>query len=154
MYRKGIITASFMLVALAFLAIPVSAQVPPQSTSTKAVSGKHLIKKVKKTVAVKKVKKKQKMQKIQTVAIAGNEFSFLPNEIHVKKGARVRVIFTNTGKYPHNFVINELNVKSKTIKSGKKTNVIFTANKTGSFQFYCSVPGHLDKGMKGTIVVE
>ena len=143
MYKKGIIVASLLLLVLVFSTLSVSAQVKPNSTSTKAVSKKMVIK-----------AKKPVKTKIQTIAVSGNEFSFLPSVIRIKKGARVNVVFTNTGKYPHNFVIDELSVKSAIIKSGKKTNVAFTANKTGSFQFYCSVPTHLDKGMKGTIVVE
>jgi len=86
--------------------------------------------------------------------VGGNEFAFSPNTLTVNKGDTVKVTFTNNGKYPHNFVINELNVKGKTIQPGESDTVSFTADKAGSFEYYCSVDSHKDKGMTGTITVQ
>lgn len=91
---------------------------------------------------------------VKTITVSGNEFSFSPNTIALKKGESVKVIFANTGKYPHNFVINELGVKSNTINAGETTATTFVADKTGSFAFYCSVGTHREKGMVGTLTVE
>lgn len=92
---------------------------------------------------------------IQPVAvkISGSEFSYAPATISAKVGQEVTVTYTNTGKYPHNFVINELGVKSQTIKSGETATFSFTPNKTGTFSFYCSLPNHREQGMVGTISV-
>ncbi|OGG12036.1 hypothetical protein A2Z00_03345 [Candidatus Gottesmanbacteria bacterium RBG_13_45_10] len=92
--------------------------------------------------------------KAKEFKVDGNEFAFAPNTLSVAKGDTVNVTFTNTGKYPHNFVINELNVQSKTVQPGQSDTVTFTANKTGSFQYYCSVDSHKDKGMVGTLTVQ
>lgn len=92
-------------------------------------------------------------EEVKAFAVSGNEFSFVPNVITVKKGERVKVSFTNTGKYPHNFVVDELGVKSETINTGATTDTTFVASKVGSFPFYCSVGTHREKGMVGTITV-
>ena len=90
----------------------------------------------------------------QTVTVVGTEFAFTPSTITVKKGQAVTVTFKNNGQYPHNFTVAELNVKSETVSPGQETTVTFTPDKAGSFTFICSVPGHADRGMKGTLVVQ
>lgn len=91
---------------------------------------------------------------MQEITVEGNEYAFTPSTITVKKSEVVRVNFKNNGKFPHNFSIAELNVKSKTIQSGGEDTVTFTADKIGSFTYICTVPGHADKGMKGTLIVK
>ena len=54
----------------------------------------------------------------------------------------------------HDFVIDELNVKSEIIKSGETGEVEFTPDTIGEFEFYCSVGQHRANGMVGTLIVE
>lgn len=87
-------------------------------------------------------------------AVTGTEFAFAPNTLTVAAGDTVKVTFTNNGTYPHNFTIDALNVKGKTISPGQSDTVTFAATKAGTYQYYCSVPGHKDKGMIGTLTVQ
>ncbi len=89
----------------------------------------------------------------ETVTITGSEFKYDPNTISAQVGQPVTVVYKNIGQYPHNFVINELGVKSPTIGPGQTETFSFTPDKSGTFSFYCSLPGHRDKGMEGTISV-
>jgi plastocyanin len=89
-----------------------------------------------------------------TITVEGNEFKFTPATLTVKKGQQVKVTFKNTGQYPHNFIVDELNVKSNTIQPGQSDTVTFTPSKTGAFTYYCGVDAHEQKGMKGTITVQ
>lgn len=73
-------------------------------------------------------------------------------EIRVKKGDTVRVMATNT-KGMHDFVIDEFGVK-KELPMNEAVTIEFTANKTGEFIYYCSKPGHRDKGQWGKLIVE
>lgn len=88
------------------------------------------------------------------INITGTEFAFTPATITVKKGQPVKVNFTNNGKYPHNWNVTDLNVQTKTIQPGESDSISFTPDKTGSFEFTCTVPGHADRGMKGTLTVQ
>ncbi len=90
----------------------------------------------------------------QEITDQGDEFKFTPATLTVKKGQRVRLTFKNTGQYPHNFTVSDLNVQTKTIKSGEQDMVEFTPDKTGQFSSTCTVDSHADKGMKGTISVQ
>ncbi len=89
----------------------------------------------------------------QTIEVEGGSFYFKPNEIRVKKGQPVTVKLKSVDMM-HDFVIDELNVKSATIPGGQTTSVTFTPNTTGKFEFYCSVGKHRQMGMKGTLIVE
>lgn len=89
---------------------------------------------------------------VKVFTINGSNFKFEPNMISVNKGDKVKIVFKNTGGF-HDFVIDELNVKTKQIGASSEDSVEFTAEKVGSFEFYCSVGNHRTMGMKGTLVV-
>lgn len=89
----------------------------------------------------------------ETIAISGNEFAYDPATFSAKVGQSVTVVYKNTGKYPHDFVIDELGVKSQVINSGEAATFSFVPSKAGSFSFYCSLPNHREKGMSGMILV-
>lgn len=84
--------------------------------------------------------------------ISGKNFSFSPSSFTVRKGDRVRIVFQNTGG-THDLKIDEFGVATKKIGSGIEDVVEFTASKTGSFEYYCSVGSHRAMGMRGTLVV-
>lgn len=86
-------------------------------------------------------------------SVNGNNFSFSPNEIRVKKGDTVQITFVNKSGI-HDFVIDEFSVATKQIGSGKQAVVEFVADKSGTFEFYCSVSNHRAMGMTGSLVVE
>lgn len=90
----------------------------------------------------------------QQITVEGNEFAFNPATLTVKMGQPVTIVFKNTGKYPHNLTIADLNVQTKTIQAGQSDTITFSPSKVGSFTYVCTVPGHADKGMKGTITVQ
>lgn len=88
------------------------------------------------------------------VTVEGNEFAFTPSTIAAKMGDTLKVTFKNTGKYPHNFTVSDLNVKTKTIQPGESDTVEFTVAKAGSFKYICTVDSHADKGMTGILTVK
>lgn len=92
------------------------------------------------------------MGSVKEFTVEGENFKFTPDKIEVKKGDKVKITFKNISGF-HDFVIEGLNVNTKQIKAGEKDSVEFTADKVGSFEFYCSVGSHRSMGMKGTLVV-
>ncbi|KKU55057.1 MAG: Blue (Type 1) copper domain-containing protein [Candidatus Amesbacteria bacterium GW2011_GWA2_47_11] len=90
---------------------------------------------------------------VKVVNIEGGAFYFKPNEIRAKAGETVKIVFTNAGGI-HDFVIDELSVQSTKINDGETTEVVFTPQTPGTFEFYCSVGNHRAMGMKGTLIVE
>jgi plastocyanin len=93
-------------------------------------------------------------EEVLPIAVEGGHFYFKPNEIRVKVGQKVKVTLTSVGGMPHDFVIDELNVRTKQIKDGETDVVEFTPDKPGTYEFYCSVGKHRAMGMKGNLIVE
>lgn len=89
----------------------------------------------------------------KSFTVTGKDFSFAPSQITVKKGDRVKITFVNAGGF-HNLQIDEFNAATKRISGGERTSMEFTADKTGSFDLYCSVDHHRALGMKGRLIVK
>lgn len=94
------------------------------------------------------------MGEAREIKVSGTDFAFTPTSITVKKGEKVKIVFKNNGKFPHNLTVDELRVETKTINPGQTDTVELTADKTGSFTMYCSVDAHRQKGMEGTVVIQ
>ncbi len=86
-------------------------------------------------------------------AVAGSNFAFDTKEIRVKKGDVVTINFTNTAGF-HDWVLDEFNAKTAQLQAGATATVTFTADKTGTFEYYCSVGQHRKMGMVGNLIVE
>jgi len=83
-----------------------------------------------------------------------------------KVGDVVNVTVTDVGQLPHNWAIVSTNQTSASvefnaqIRSGSSPlqheetgSVIFTVTKAGDFYYICQVPGHVDLGMWGKVIV-
>lgn len=70
------------------------------------------------------------------------------------KAGRITLVFTNDSPLHHNVRL-EIGEKeyggTKTIGTGTTTAVVTL--KKGTYHFYCSIKGHEDAGMSGTLVV-
>src|SRR4029077_1440857 len=89
---------------------------------------------------------------VHELTVSGSNFKFEPSTLTVKKGETVKITFKNTGG-THDFVIDQFKVATSRIQGGAQETVQFVADKTGSFEYYCSVGTHRQMGMKGTLVV-
>ncbi|MDR5710193.1 MAG: cupredoxin domain-containing protein [Armatimonadota bacterium] len=89
-----------------------------------------------------------------SVKVIAKEFAFEPKEIKVKAGQPVKLILENKGVIEHDIVIEKLNAKTESLKPGKSAEVTFTPKTRGRYLIYCSVPGHKEAGMTGTLVVQ
>jgi nitrosocyanin len=90
---------------------------------------------------------------VKEFMVTGQNFSFNPSTISVKKGDVVKITFKNAGGF-HDFRIDEFKVATHQIKTDEEETISFIADKTGSFQYYCSVGTHRAMGMWGTLTVE
>ena len=89
----------------------------------------------------------------KTFTVTGTNFSFAPATMAVKRGDKVRITFNNQSG-THDLVVDGYNVRTKVLSAGQSETIEFTANQSGSFEYYCSVGNHRQMGMKGTLVVQ
>lgn len=90
---------------------------------------------------------------LKTFDLSAKPFEYSIKEIRVKKGDRVKINLTvELGM--HDWVVDEFAAKTTQVTTGQSTSVEFVADKTGTFEYYCSVPTHRLKGMVGKLIVE
>lgn len=90
---------------------------------------------------------------VKEFTVSNSGFSFNPATLTVNQGDKVKITFKNTGG-SHDLTIDGFNVSTKVIQSGQQDSIEFTADKAGTFEYYCSVGNHRALGMKGTLVVQ
>ncbi len=109
----------------------------------------------------------------QTITLSMSDtMRFTPDKIEVKQGDTVKIMLKNTGAVMHELVIGTkkeldehaaLMVKFPKMEHeepymahvapGKTSEIIWTFNKPGDFDFACLIAGHYQAGMVGKIKV-
>ena len=107
------------------------------------------------------------------VAVGMRDIAFDPTSITARRGEALRVMLRNSGTQPHDFTISDIaaeDVRSEggeghgdhageyrmhlLLSAGRSGEVEFRPTAAGEYEFFCTVPGHRDAGMRGTIRVE
>ena len=89
------------------------------------------------------------------ISVSGTSYSFNPSTITVPRDTKVRLTYTNVGDHAHDFAIPAFNVATPLVSPGGSYTVEFTVPSTpGSVEYVCTVLGHRDLGMRGTLVIE
>jgi glucose dehydrogenase/plastocyanin len=81
------------------------------------------------------------------------DINFDPKELTIPANADVEVTVTNQGVLQHDFVIDALNVKTPML-NGDESFVVTINASAGTYEYYCSVRGHREAGMSGTLTVQ
>ena len=98
---------------------------------------------------------------------------FMPDRVEIKRGEQVRFMLSNSGELDHEFVLatTEENLKhaeemkknpdmehddpnAKKLEPKKNGEILWRFTKRGEFQFACLIPGHLEAGMHGKVIVK
>jgi choline dehydrogenase-like flavoprotein len=81
------------------------------------------------------------------------DIDFNPNEFSIPANTEVTVRLPNLGQIIHNFNVDPLDIQSGDVPPGGETTVTINAA-VGDYEYYCSIPGHREAGMAGTVQVE
>jgi plastocyanin len=85
--------------------------------------------------------------------VVSTELKFTPKEFDVPAGTDYTLTVHNDGVLPHDFTCDALKLNSGLLQTGEEKVLTFNAP-AGDYQFYCSVIGHKQAGMIGTIHVK
>ncbi|HET9442262.1 MAG TPA: cupredoxin domain-containing protein [Acidimicrobiales bacterium] len=80
--------------------------------------------------------------------LEATDFAFSPATLSAAAGAEVTLTVRNTGKAPHTFTSEALDVDEQ-VDAGKSAEVTFTMPDSGTVDFVCTF--HEGQGMKGSI---
>ena len=105
--------------------------------------------------------------------VLSDSMRFTPDRIKVKAGETIRFLVRNAGKIPHEMVIGSMKELEEhaemmrqmpgvqhaepnmvALKPGQQGSIVWQFDRPGTVDFACLVPGHMEAGMKGKIVVE
>lgn len=84
--------------------------------------------------------------------VVGTDFAFEPAVLQLVAGEPVNLAFEVTDG-GHNLVIADAEFVLPIIDDGERTSGGLVIEEPGSYQFVCTVPGHLSEGMVGTVEV-
>ncbi len=82
-----------------------------------------------------------------------SEFKFAPDRWEVPAGTPVKLELKNGGTVEHDFVVEKANVKVSA-PAGRTVEKTVGALTAGTYQVLCSIPGHKESGMVGTLTVK
>ena len=106
-----------------------------------------------------------------------SDLAFEPAEITTARGERIELRLANRGSMEHDLTIDEMPVNDARMSGGlgggehaghgggaadlhlalaaEGTGTLtFEPSEAGGFEYYCTVEGHREAGMRGTLVVE
>jgi plastocyanin len=87
----------------------------------------------------------------RVIAVRGEGVAFEPTDITVRVGEPIAIALTSVD------VAHDLNLDAFDghvyAEAGQTAEGGFTADRTGTFEYYCSITGHREAGMVGTLTV-
>ena len=90
--------------------------------------------------------------------IKAGDYFYEPTELRARPGT-ITVTMTNEGpERPHTFNVKNKSgdvdlAKSERVNVNGTTTLEFTIMEDGAYEVYCSLPGHADRGQRGTLTV-
>ncbi|NYT66689.1 nitrite reductase, copper-containing [Alcaligenaceae bacterium] len=92
--------------------------------------------------------------KLVFIGTSGELKDQLNPDLRVPEGAVVQINLVNDDGATHDIAVPQFHAKSDEISSkGSATAIVFRANKNGTFEYLCTLPGHKAAGMFGKIIV-
>ncbi|MGI0487001.1 cupredoxin domain-containing protein [Pantanalinema rosaneae CENA516] len=102
---------------------------------------------------------------------AANELRFVPDHLEFVSGQRYKLLLTNPSNSKHYFTAKDFTdgiwtqkveagkvevkgaIHEVELKPGAQAEWLFVPIKAGNYELHCSIPGHTEAGMTGTVVV-
>jgi plastocyanin len=85
------------------------------------------------------------------ITIVATEFEFDPADVSIPADTATDITIDNQGVVEHDWTIDELDVEIYADPGESVTQSITAA--AGTYEVYCSIPGHREAGMVGTLTV-
>ena len=86
------------------------------------------------------------------MAVTLVDFGFRPAEIRIRAGQPINLELANRGVVVHDLTIPALGFQAA-VQPGWQSTAGLRAPAAGTYEYYCSVPGHREAGMGGRLVV-
>ena len=81
------------------------------------------------------------------------EYEYKPASMEMAAGESVKLVLVNTGVIEHDFTIDSIGFKA-VVRQGGTVERTFGPLAAGTYDVYCSIPGHKELGMVMTLEVK
>jgi uncharacterized cupredoxin-like copper-binding protein len=86
------------------------------------------------------------------VTVTAGDLWFKPKELTISSEGPTTITLVDGGTVVHNFTVDELGILT-VAQPGRSSETTIVDPPPGVYQFYCSVSGHREAGMVGTLTV-
>ena len=86
------------------------------------------------------------------ITVEADDFAFVPDRIELTAGEAANIVLVSVGG-GHNLGIADGDFLLPIVDEGEQTRGALTIDEPGTYEMVCTVPGHLEQGMRGTVVV-
>lgn len=92
--------------------------------------------------------------KLAYVGVGGKIDGVVNPTLNVAENAVVQIVLVNGDGATHDIALPDFKTKSNLLQAkDASTAIVFRATKSGSFAYFCTLPGHRAAGMEGKLVV-
>ena len=86
------------------------------------------------------------------IRVEATNFKFSPDTLRVKAGEEI-ALRLHSEDSSHNLAIDGLGVVAE-VGGGETTTARLRIDAPGTYTYFCTIPGHRDGGMEGTIMIQ
>lgn len=87
------------------------------------------------------------------IMVTAVDIDFVEEELTIPADTDVTVTLTNEGVLQHDWYVEEFDVGTELLNGGETGSVVVNMP-AGEYEYICTVPGHAEAGMVGTLIVE
>lgn len=93
---------------------------------------------------------------LPTITVSAQSLRYDPAVVWIaaRPGDLVRVVFTNNDPLFHDWSVHDIPDAHVSARPGQTATATFRVYATGRFDLWCTVPGHREGGMLGTLIIE
>jgi len=88
------------------------------------------------------------------LVVEASEFKYEPPELTISSAGSTTISLVNKGVVEHDFTIDALDDFQIAVAIGQTEEGTLTDPAAGTYEYYCTVPGHKAAGMFGTLTIE
>ena len=90
---------------------------------------------------------------LPTVAVTAKDVRFTPPDVTVRAGEWTQITFTNADPVVHDWMVEAIPNLDAVARPGQTATLRFVLDTPGTYAIECSIPGHAEAGMVGTLTV-
>lgn len=87
----------------------------------------------------------------ESISLVTKEFLFEPDAVTASAGSTEIIVDNSGGMVEHDFTLEELGIEIYAAPGDTASDVVEL--ESGTYDYFCSIPGHREAGMEGTLTV-